>query len=103
MYFVNYYKSKNHKQRYKTKKLLYKVIVKYWKETTKNSLGIKDVLFDCTNLAPLPPYNPTSQCAFSWTIPPIPLRAYVLYRWPPKVKFHEVLISWRHDSNSSYR
>ena len=54
MYFVNYYKSKNHKQRYKTKKLLYKVIVKYWKETTKNSLGIKDVLFDCTNLAPSP-------------------------------------------------
>ena len=32
MYFVNYFKSKNHKQRYKTKKLLYKAIVKYWKK-----------------------------------------------------------------------
>ena len=28
MYFVNYYESKNHKQRYKIKKLLYKAIGK---------------------------------------------------------------------------
>ena len=35
MHFVNYFKSKNHKQRYKTKKLLYKAIVKYWKKNNQ--------------------------------------------------------------------
>ena len=47
-YFVNYYQLKNHKQRYKIKKLLYKAIGKMSNQNTKKSPGIEVALFNCT-------------------------------------------------------
>ena len=38
-YFVNYYESKNQKQRYKIKKLLYKAIGKFWIKAPIRALG----------------------------------------------------------------
>ena len=48
IYFANYYQSKNHKQRYKIKKLLYKAIRKWRIRTQRRALRIELALFNCT-------------------------------------------------------
>ena len=48
IYFVNYYQSKNHKQRHQIKKLLYKAIGKCRIKTPRRAMKIKVALFNCT-------------------------------------------------------
>ena len=45
--FVNYYQSKNHKQRYKIKRILCKTIGKCRIKTPRKALGIKVTLSNC--------------------------------------------------------
>ena len=46
--FANYYQSKNHKQCYKIKELMYKAIKNCSIRTPKKNSGIKFALFNCT-------------------------------------------------------
>ena len=48
IYFLNYYQSKNHKQHYKIKKLLWKAIGKCQTKTPRRALGIGVALSNCT-------------------------------------------------------
>ena len=124
MYFVNYYQSKNHKQRYKIKKLLRRAITKCWIITPSRALGSRlhflnvwgkwEWIFVAVWITHFLYFiyvysKPSRKKIYGARMPAHftprwitlrPPRAYVLYGWPQLVSCPKTVTKWHFDSKT---